>query len=131
MYLGSDQAGDFVSVDGREVRVPFDRQPYDCIPQLSRDGRSAVGCSARSVLVATNFSSVEGSAELLTVKLPLPPGTNAALPLAINSDVLWDESAGLRGLSSVMEALSDDGRFLVGRGYCDSSYVAFRRPFED
>lgn len=76
VVLGVDEEGDFIWREGTMTRLPFDRGPWDCVPRLSGDGQSVVGCLERaSVLIR---------GEKKTVIDDLPPGTNCSMPLAIN-----------------------------------------------
>jgi hypothetical protein len=76
--LGEDDAGDFLWRDGAAIRLPFDRHPWDCLPRLSRDGGSVVGCLERRAVVVRDAAT--------TTVIEPPPGFEATLPLAINAD---------------------------------------------
>jgi hypothetical protein len=75
--LGEDDTGDFLWRDRTVVRLPFDRHPWDCLPRLSRDGGSVVGCLGRRAVIVRDAT---------TTVIEPPSGFEATLPLAINVD---------------------------------------------
>ncbi|HEY8944402.1 MAG TPA: hypothetical protein VIM73_09070, partial [Polyangiaceae bacterium] len=83
VLLARDDAGDFLwrANDGEDegtlVRLSYDRLPWDCVPLLSRDGESAVGCAERHAVV------IQGEME---IPLTPPAGYEASRPFAINTD---------------------------------------------
>lgn len=134
--LGTDDNGDFLWRTGEIEPLPFDRAPWDCQPQLSRDGESVVGCLNRQTVM------LRAGGETIAVD-ELPPGTNHSMPLAINSDgsaiggvayqwepgdgdarnpqpFFWTAEAGLRAIqlpsnvhTARVVAVSDDGQRAV------------------
>jgi hypothetical protein len=74
-----DDAGDLILTAAGQFRLPFDRRPWDCLPLLSQDGGSVVGCVNRtSVLIRDGQMQVEIGG--------LPPDAARSMPLAINRD---------------------------------------------
>lgn len=81
--LAYDEGGDFLWLDGDVHRLPFHREPADCVPHLGAEGDTAVGCLERQSVLLRRLGS--DAVEQVVID-GLPPGTNCSMPLAINAN---------------------------------------------